>query len=354
MNVIRSGKTIFHDTGITFIILLVSFFICLFLNHIIDAQTIIPAVFSLAVFLISRYTDGYRYGIAASVISVLAVNYVFTFPYMAFAFTIFDDIVTTCVMLVITLMTSALITQIKHHEQMRIDIEKEKMRANLLRAVSHDLRTPLTTIYGSCDVLLNDKQKLSESQKNELLYGIQEDAQWLIRMVENLLSVTRMDEQNGVFLQKMPIVLEELIDTTISKFHRRYPDCPIDVQLPTDLIIIPMDPVLIEQVLVNFLDNACLHAAGMTRLILAVEKHRQTVRFEVKDDGCGIPSGSLSSLFNGTITNNSSNVDHTRGMGIGLTACASIIHAHGGTIGAHNRKSGGSCFWFTLELDEEE
>lgn len=320
----------------------------------IDAQTIIPAVFSLAVFLIARYTDGYWYGVGASIVSVLAVNYVFTFPYMAFAFTIADDIAVACITLIITTMTSALITKIKQHEKVRLDIEKEKMRTNLLRAISHDLRTPLTTIYGSCDVLLNDKNKLSELQKNELLLGIQEDSQWLIRMVENLLSVTKMDESSGVSLKKVPIVLEELIDTTIAKFHRHYPNQDVEVHLPSELIILPMDPMLIQQVLVNFLDNAVQHAIGMKHLVLDVHENKQEILFEIKDDGCGIPSDSMSSLFNEVVINRSSSGDHSRGMGIALTACASIISAHGGTIGAYNQKSGGSCFWFTLKPDVAE
>ena len=347
----KPGNKLLKNIVITFVTLLVSFFICLVLNQLIDAKSIIPAIFSLAVFLISRYTDGYLYGIAASLLSVLAVNFAFTFPYMAFGFTISDDIVAACVMLIITIMTSTLITQIKYQEKLKMENEKEKMRANLLRAISHDLRTPLTTIYGSSDVLLNDRNKLSQERTDELLTGIRDDSQWLIRMVENLLPVTKMDGTNGVRLQKVPVVLEELIDTVIVDFNRRYPHLKINVSIPKDFISIPMDSVLIEQVLLNLLANAVQHATGMTRLTLQVRTKKQYILFNIKDNGCGIEKFTLSSLFDNSENRRLTVGDHTRGMGIGLSVCSSIVDAHEGKMGAYNRQNGGCCFWFTLPLE---
>lgn len=347
----KPGKSLPKNIGITFVMLLVSFSICLILNQMVDAKPVIPALFSLAVFLVARYTDGYYYGIAASLLSVLAVNFAFTFPYMAFGFTISDDIVTACVMLIITIMTSTLVTQIKNHEKLKLESEKETMRANLLRAVSHDLRTPLTTIYGSSDVLIQDRDRLDEERKIELLTGIREDSQWLIRMVENLLSVTKMGENNSIRLQKIPVALEELIDAVIVSFRRRHPDYDIQLSIPKEFVSVPMDSVLVEQVLLNLLENAVQHAAGMTQLSLQVRIKKQHIRFSIKDNGCGIESFTLSSLFDKESNHRMTVGDHTRGMGIGLSVCSSIVAAHLGKMGAYNRQDGGCCFWFTLPLE---
>ena len=163
-------------------------------------------VFVLAVFLISMYTDGYLWGLAASLLCVLAVNFAFRSPYFAFNFTLPENLFSALVMLVVSIMTSTLTTRIKLQEQLRMESETEKMRANLLRAVSHDLRTPLTSIYGACSTVIENYDSLAKEQKLKLLGEVCSDAQWLNRMVENLLSVTRFDT-GTVSVQNDPHVL---------------------------------------------------------------------------------------------------------------------------------------------------
>ena len=148
---------------------------------------LIPSVFVLAVFLISLLTDGYLYGIAAALFSMLAVNFAFTFPFFEFNFTLQENAGSALIMIVITVVTSALTTKLKRQEMLRAETEKEKMRANLLQAISHDLRTPLTAIYGSSSTIMENYDVLGDESKMQLLDGIKEDSQWLIRMVENLL-----------------------------------------------------------------------------------------------------------------------------------------------------------------------
>ena len=135
-------------------------------------------------------------------------------------------------------MTSTLTTRIKKQEQLRMESETEKMRANLLRAVSHDLRTPLTSIYGACSTVIDNYDSLGREQKVKLLSEACADAQWLNRMVENLLSVTRIDA-DGVAIQKTPTVLEELVDTVLVRFQKLHPGVPVEVKLPDDFIVIP-------------------------------------------------------------------------------------------------------------------
>ena len=256
-------------------------------------------------------------------------------------------------MLVVSIMTSTLTTRVKKQEQLRMESETEKMRANLLRAVSHDLRTPLTSIYGACSTVIENYDSLGREQKLKLLGEVCEDAQWLNRMVENLLSVTRIDSEK-VSVKKTPTVLEELIDTVLVKFKKTHPGVNIHVELPDDFIVIPMDSMLIRQVLTNLLENAVLHAKGMTTLTLRVFTLGNRAVFEVADNGCGIPKERLRTLFTGTLPSDNSADSGKHGMGIGLSVCAAIIKAHGGEIKAESKPGEGTTIRFWLETEEIE
>jgi two-component system sensor histidine kinase KdpD len=285
---------------------------------------------------------------------MLAVNFAFTFPYFKFNFIIVENLVSAIVMLSISIMTGVLTTELKKQEKIRMDTEKEKMRANLLRAISHDLRTPLTTIYGSSSAMVENVGNLSKEQMVELADDIKEDAQWLIGMVENLLSVTKIDN-SGVKLIKTPVVLEELIDSVLVRFKKRYPKQEVAVVIPDDFINIPMDAVLMTQVIVNMLENAVQHAKGMKTLILKVYTKDDEAVFEIIDDGCGIPKERMERIFTGYFEQKDLPADNQkRNMGIGLSVCASVIKAHDGEISVENLKEGGCCFRFTLKMEEEE
>ncbi len=312
-------------------------------------------IFMLAVFVTSMYTDGYLWGVLASLASVLAVNFAFFTPYFAFNFTLPENLFSGLVMLAVSIMTSTLTTRVKKQEQLRMETEREKMRANLLRAVSHDLRTPLTSIYGACSTVTENYDSLGKEQALKLLREACEDAQWLNRMVENLLSVTRFDGEQ-VAVKKTPTVLEELLDAVLVKFKKRCPDVPVQLELPEDFVMIPMDSMLIQQVLMNLLENAVLHAEGMTTLTLRVFTLGSRAVFEVKDDGCGIPKERLRTLFSGTggPDPNAPADSGKHGMGIGLPVCAAIIKAHGGEIDAESRPGEGTTIRFWLETEKIE
>lgn len=345
-------KSFFRDTTITILILIAFFFISLAIHTVFNTQALIPPLFVLAVFLISLLTNGYSYGIGAAFISVLAVNYAFTFPYFSFNFTIQENIISAMILLLVTMPTSALTTKIKRQEQVRLQADREKMRADLLRAVSHDLRTPLTTIFGSASTITENYNAISDQQKLDILNGIQKDAKWLIRMVENLLSITRVDNSN-VKLLKHPVVLEELIDSVLAKFKKSYPNQTVELNMPEEFIVISADALLIEQVLVNLLENAVQHAVGMTKLKLHIFVIDSKVIFEIIDNGCGMEKEKLKNIFSGYyVSDDSLSANQKRCMGIGLSVCAAIIKAHGGDIRAENIKKGGMLFRFTLELEE--
>lgn len=345
-------KTHIRDIFVTIFILVVIFLINLVLQKIFKTQSFSSDVFILGVFLISLKTEGYLWGIFASLFSVLAENFAFTFPFFTFNLMAAECLPSAVVMLIVAVATSALITKIKAQERTKAENEKERARANLLRAISHDLRTPLTTIYGSCSAIIENYDSLDKEQQVKLLGEIREDAEWLIRMVENLLSITKIGSKN-VQVIKTPTVLEELIDDTLIKFHKRYPTQKVEVEIPEEFISIPMDPLLIVQVLMNLLENAVLHAEGMTHLHFTVKKSGKWAVFSIEDDGCGIPVDILGKMFDGYHDRAGELTDGKRNnMSIGLSVCATIIRAHGGKIKAENRREGGARFSFSLEMEE--
>ncbi|MBQ2901540.1 MAG: DUF4118 domain-containing protein [Agathobacter sp.] len=347
-------KQIIKDLFFTVFILVLTYFLSYYMQFVFDTDTLVPTLFVLGVFFVSLRTEGYVWGVVASLIGVMLVNFTFTAPYFEIDFITPVNMFAALVMLVIAIMTSTLTTQIKQQEKIKAESEKERMRGNLLRAVSHDLRTPLTSIYGSTSVILENYDSLSKERQVKLLKEIHEDSQWLIRMVENLLSVTRIDD--GVaHVAKEPTVLDELIDAVIVKFNKHYPEQEVKVEIPDEFISIPMDPMLIEQVLINILENALIHAEGMTELQLVVREEENKAIFEVLDNGCGIPEEKLAKIFSGYIERENTPTDGTRNnMGIGLSVCSTIIKAHGGEIYAKNRPEGGAVFGFSLEMEEED
>lgn len=289
-----------RDWGITLGILLASTGLCILLQRASNSEGPVNLIFVLAVLLISRLTTGYFYGLLASLVSVVSVNYIFTFPYWELDFTLSGYPITFFTMTAVAVITSALTTQIKNQERLRAETEKEKMRANLLRSVSHDIRTPLTSIVGATSAVLDNQDTLTEEQKRSLLTDVRDDAQWLIRVVENLLSITHISNNGAADLAKQEEAAEEILGETAHKFRKRYPQVPLRVEIPDELLLVPMDAILIEQVLNNLLENAVLHGKGLTELRLSV--------------------------------------------------CNAIIRAHGGTLFAQNRPSGGAEFNFTLPL----
>lgn len=327
-------------------------FACGVLLHNMEVEEHIPTVFVFAVFLVSLLTEGYLYGLVTAVVSMLAVNYAFTYPYFALNFTIPVNLISAVVMITVAVLTCTLTAKVKIHESEKAESERERMRANLMRAVSHDLRTPLTTIYSASTMLRDKRQNLSPAQQDEMLRHIQEDSEWLVRMVENLLSVTRIDD-GKVKLNKAPTVVDELVDSVMTKFRSLYPRQEVTVELPDEIVAVPMDTILIEQVLINLLENAVLHAEGMTQLTLRVSVLGRYAVFLVEDNGCGIREDRLERIFTG----GGGDQDHApdgrkRNFGIGLSVCATIIKAHGGEISAENLPGGGARFCFTLETED--
>lgn len=331
--------------------------LCLLLQLISEADTHVPLLFVLAVVLVSRFTEGYAYGILASIVSVIGVNYVFTYPYFQIDFSMTGYSLTFFVMLTVAWCVSALTTQIKNQEKLRREAETEKMRGNLLRAVSHDIRTPLTAISGAASALLEHREELSEEDKEELILNMKEESQWLIQIVENLLSITRMESGSGeANIKTEEELAEEIVSSAVLKFKKRYPDMEVAAHLPDELVLVPMDGILIEQVLVNLLENAVQHGKTTSKIDIYVENKMDHAEFRVEDNGSGIKESVLPKIFDGGFrSKENENSDAKRNMGIGLSVCMSIVKAHKGNMSAENVENGGArfVFWLPVTMQEE-
>lgn len=353
----------------TFIIVTVASF---FFNELAsDPMLNIAMLYTLGVFIITRYTDGYIYGLMFAVASVLSVNFFFTYPYQNFNFTLEGYQVTFLGMFVIAIVTSAMSTNMKEQsrqlleqekelaeqEKALMEAQKEKMRANLLRAVSHDLRTPLTGIIGNSSSYLEMEDRLSDDEKRELVECIKGDANWLLNMVENLLSVTRIDNDTASVSKSLEPV-DEVVAAAVIQFKKRFPEAEVHVtvpeQEPDDALMVMMDAMLIQQVILNILQNAQLHSGSTKALELTIYEDESSVIISIRDYGVGIDDSRLDDIFDGAgFKNGDTSIDGYKGMGIGLSICKTIIMAHNGHISARNCEEGAE-FSFSLPKEGDE
>ncbi|MCI9594566.1 MAG: DUF4118 domain-containing protein [Lachnospiraceae bacterium] len=352
-------KTLWLNILFTTAILAVATLLAYLFFYLGKNTTSVAIIYILAVVFISRYTAGYIPGIISSFIGVICVNYIFTYPFMKFNFTIDGYPVTFTGMIIIASIISTMTSHLKlqsriihEREKLLMEAEKETMRANLLRAISHDLRTPLTGIIGTSSAYLENQETLSEKEKTAFVQNIYEDSNWLLNMVENLLTITRIRASNTA-LHKTSELLEEVVAEAVQRLRKRLPHADIQVHIPEDFILIPMDAMLIEQVLINLMENAYYHGNANQPIILNIFPRNHQIYFEILDFGEGIPEEKLPFIFDGNPSTPNQSGDSRKGMGIGLTICRTIILAHKGEIHAENHEHGAKLS-FCLPLREDE
>lgn len=321
--------------------------------HFISVNYSNILIYILALMLVSRYARGYLYGILCCLYSIISFNYLFTYPFYQINFTLAGYPINFLLMSAITIITSTMTSHlalqaelIAEREKQLAEAEMEKMRANLLRAISHDLRTPLTGIIGNSSVYLENGALLKDGEKKELIENIYNDSTWLLNMVENLLTITRIKGDDFIVATEEESV-EEVISESLQKFEKRYPQSKVEVFFPQEYILLPMDAILIEQVTINLLENAYVHSESQHSVCLIVEDLPDRVSFTIRDYGIGIPENMLEHLFDGSSYNTGQSTDAHKGMGIGLSLCKTIITAHHGTIAGRNHAHGAE-FVFTL------
>lgn len=228
------------------------------------------------------------------------------------------------------------------------EVERERLTSTLLSSVSHDLRTPLTSISGSATTLLTllDHKNSSDTNQRRLLETIVDESDRLNRLVTNILHITRL-ESGQIHLRKDLHSLEEIIGSTLNRLENTLKNRPITIHLPENLPLIPLDDLLMEQVFLNLIENACRYTPEGSPIDIEAIQNHDTVRVLVKDTGPGIPVADQKKVFEKFYRRNSSDI---MGTGLGLAICSGIIKIHGGNIGVENREGGGSIFYIDLPL----
>lgn len=239
------------------------------------------------------------------------------------------------------------------HQRMGIESEREKTRNSLLRAISHDIRTPLTSILGAANTLVEEDLTLEARTSKKLILGIKDETEWLIRVVENLLSVTKIADQ-AMHITKTDEAAEEIISQAVRIIRKWYPDWSVHVKTQNELIMVHVDPTLISQVLINLMENSVKSSTPNDLILVNLKKENGYAVFEVSDHGRGISEELLENLFDAKPGNICRNSDLNGRAGIGLTICSAIIQAHGGSICGRNKENGGALFVFKLPLRLEQ
>ena len=238
-------------------------------------------------------------------------------------------------------------------EKQRIEesARQETLRANLLRSISHDLRTPLTSISGNATLLMENTGNLDEAKRAELYASIYDDAIWLNGLVENLLTITRTE--NGTMkLNLQSELVADAIEEALRHIDRNASKRRLCTEIPDDLLMARMDAALIVQVLINLVNNAVKYTPEGSRIVIGAKQAGDAALIWVSDDGPGIPAGDADKVFDMFYTGAKTTPDSRRGIGLGLALCKSIVQAHGGQIGVEHIEPHGARFWFTLPIAE--
>lgn len=239
---------------------------------------------------------------------------------------------------------------LKQRSESEMRLEKERLRANLLRSISHDLRSPLTSISGNAENLMTNETKLKQEKRQKIYQDIYDDSVWLINLVENLLSVTRIE--NGTMeLNIQGEVAEEVIEEALKHINRRGKQQKIMIDCE-EILIAKMDVKLIFQVLINLVDNAVKYTPKGAEIVVGAKKCGDKVVFSVKDNGQGLTAEQKKRVFDMYYTVNNTVSDSRRGMGLGLPLCQAIIQAHGSELKIYDNAPTGTVFRFALEQEE--
>lgn len=351
----RRTHSIIRDGGRAAGILIAATLVGLLFSGLKIPEANIIAVYILGVLIISIITSSWMYSFLASVISVLAFNFLFTIP--RFTLRAYDPSypVTFGIMFLVALITGSLASRMKEYAresaQAAMQIEKEQLRADLLRSISHDLRTPLTSISGNASNLLSNENEFSQETRMQIYGDIYDDSMWLIKLVENLLSVTRI-EDGRMDLRMSAELMDEVIAEAMRHTDRNRAGRKIEVSSDEEFILGKMDARLIVQVVINLVDNAVKYTPEGAQIRIHTGKKDGMVVVSVSDTGPGIPDEQKSKVFDMFYTGTNRAADGRRSLGLGLGLCRSIIRAHGGEIWISDNKPQGAVFTFTLPAEE--
>ena len=339
------------DAMITILCLSASSLICAALVHFSANDAYACMIFVLGVAFVAKLTDGWIWGTVASLAATILVNWAFTEPFLTFKLNIAGYPLTFVTMLVVSLIISMQTTQIKKQAEIRSAAEHSKLRSELLRAISHDMRTPLTGISTAASALLDVGGKLPEQTSLKLISDIKRESDWLTRAFGNILTLTRLDSGEAGKAMRDEAA-EEVVAEAVSQLRQRYRDIRIITEVPTDYIVVSVEHLLIEQVIMNLAENAVTHGKNTTAVEVGVRAENGFAVFSVSDNGGGVPPELAPHLFDGYFATRAQTGDQKRGLGLGLALCSSIVKLHGGTIRQYNNDIG-AVFEFMIPMKKE-
>lgn len=297
--------------------------------------------------------------LTASLLSVLAYDFFFVSPVHTFAVDNERNLLTFATMFGVGLVISAMSLRLRRQEKEAIERDRrtsaaevraktEELRSSLLSAVSHDLRSPLGAITGAATTLRDRFTAIQPSQRVELVETICEEAERLERLVSNLLEMTRL-QSGAVEVKREWVPIEELIGSALNRLEEKLVGREVRIDVPTGAPLVSVDPVLIEQVFFNLLENAARHTPSGTPLEISAGAEDDRVTVDFADRGPGLRAGEEQRVFEKFFRHAH---DDVRGAGLGLAICRGIVEAHGGTITAMNRPAGGALFRISLPVTQ--
>lgn len=239
----------------------------------------------------------------------------------------------------------------REREKAALLAKNEQLRANLLRSISHDLRTPLTSISGNAGILLESEENIDREKRKQLYADIYDDSIWLINLVENLLSVTRIED--GTMKMRLSTeLIDEVVTEALRHTDRRRGEHRIQVKHADTFLLVKMDSRLIMQVIINLVDNAIKYTPPESNIIIEIKKEQNQAVITVSDDGTGITQEAKAHIFDMFYTAETKSADSRRSLGLGLALCKSIVAAHGGTITVSDNIPHGAVFTVMLPTEE--
>ena len=241
----------------------------------------------------------------------------------------------------------------REKEEATLRAENEKLRATLLRSISHDLRTPLTAISGNASILLSDGEELDAGTKRQMYEDIYDDSAWLQNLVENLLAVTKIEE-GRMELKLQPHLAEEIVSEAMQHIDRKAARHCITVEHQDELLLAQCDARLMVQVIINLVDNAIKYTPVGSHIQVFTKQEDTQAVFGVSDNGPGIPDGEKTQVFQMFYTGSTAVADSRRSLGLGLSLCKSIVAAHGGEITVSDNSPAGAVFTVSIPAGEVE
>ena len=358
----KGGLSFLKDMGLSLFVLAAATLAGYAFKAFSLTETDIIMLYIIAVLVISIITSRISYCLISSVIGVVLFNYFFTYPEFSLSAHGAGYPVTFLTMFITAFIAGSLANKLKRNiliaeqnarekEEAALLAQNEQLRANMLRAISHDLRTPLTSISGNASTLITGGSTLDEGARQQIYADIYSESMWLIGMVENLLYATRI-EDGRMKLNIEVEILDDIVQEAVRHIERTHPKRSIKTKICDEIIPVNADANLIVQVIINLIDNAVKYSEEDTPITVSVKREGDMAVISVADCGAGIPPEEKEKVFDMFYTGGSRSSDSRRSLGLGLALCRSIIDSHGGSISLADNSPKGTVMSFTLPIGE--